>query len=119
MIECKYPENTPLTSYKKGCKCQRCKTVKLADNERHRLQTKYGMTLEDFHDMLEDQSGKCAICGSTDKGNSRHSKMSIDHCHVTNKVRGILCNNCNAGLGFLKDNIEILQKAIQYLRERN
>lgn len=60
--------------------------------------------------MIEEQGGKCAIC---EKG---MDKPCVDHCHTTMKVRQILCDNCNMGLGQFKDDEDILAKAIEYLR---
>ena len=59
------------------------------------------------------QDNKCALCKTpfSDK-----IKPNVDHCHSTEKIRGILCNKCNSGLGFLGDNIESLERAINYLR---
>lgn len=74
------------------------------------LKTRYGMSLSDYDDLLASQNNSCAIC----KGNKR---MVIDHCHKTNKVRGILCNTCNRGIGLLQDRVEILQSAISYLKQ--
>jgi hypothetical protein len=59
---------------------------------------------------------KCCLCGS-DKHNGRN--WHIDHCHKTKKFRGILCNNCNIGLGQFKDSIMRLRKAISYLRKNS
>lgn len=78
---------------------------------------KYGIKWSDYLSMLERQDGKCKICGSifSDKVKRR---LAIDHCHKTNKVRGLLCFNCNAGIGFFKDDAYLMLKAIEYLREK-
>ncbi len=68
-----------------------------------------GLPLTDRDALLEKQKHKCAICGD-DK------KLCIDHDHGTGKVRGLLCTDCNLSLGRFKDNIDILSKAITYLR---
>ena len=60
-------------------------------------------------------TGKCEICNQTITESTCH----IDHCHKTNKVRGLLCNTCNKGLGLFKDNIAALSKAILYLEKNN
>lgn len=75
------------------------------------LKTYYGITEEDYERMFKEQEGKCAICGLTSK-----KKLNIDHCHISGKVRGLLCWNCNIGLGYFKDNLENLQNAIKYLQ---
>jgi len=83
--------------------------------KKKRLKADWGLTLEEYQEMLNQQNNKCAICGSTDlKGKQR----AIDHNHTTGKIRGILCNNCNNGLGRFKDNINFLQNAIKYLKDR-
>ncbi len=74
---------------------------------------KYKLTSEEYANMLAKQKGVCNICGGINKSNRN---LNIDHCHVTNKVRALLCNNCNTGLGFFKDNPETLEKAAQYLK---
>lgn len=59
---------------------------------------------------IKTQSNRCAICNELFK-----TKAALDHCHKTGKIRGVLCINCNSGLGFFKDNIPILKAAISYL----
>jgi hypothetical protein len=75
------------------------------------LKQKYGITLEEKERMVADQGNRCAIC--TEVMIIPH----VDHCHITGKVRKLLCSSCNMALGFLKDNIMILEKAIKYLQE--
>jgi hypothetical protein len=58
---------------------------------------------------------RCAICGSEETNNIKTNKMYVDHCHETGKVRGLLCNGCNSGLGHFKDSINNLKLAIEYL----
>jgi len=77
------------------------------------LTRKYGITTDDYNQMVESQNNKCKICGTDEPRGTGGWK--VDHCHTTGKVRGLLCNNCNVGLGYFKDNIESLQAAIQYL----
>ena len=76
---------------------------------------KYGLSLEDFNNMLVSQGGVCKICGTDNKGRL----LCVDHDHITGKVRALLCNNCNTGLGMLKDNILILEKALEYLKQHS
>jgi hypothetical protein len=76
----------------------------------------YGITIADYDDMFKAQDGKCAICGTSKphtRSDVRH--FSIDHDHDTGQVRGLLCDQCNRGLGLLHDDIERLKSAIQYL----
>ena len=74
---------------------------------------KYGITLEDYNKMLSEQGGVCAICGKKEKGNKR---LAVDHDHDTGKIRGLLCGNCNIGLGSYNDDPATLIKAASYLR---
>lgn len=80
------------------------------------LKIKYGMTVEDYDLMLIQQGGRCAIC-FTDEPRGKGT-FHVDHCHATSIVRGLLCSKCNILLGHADDNIERLEKAIAYLRER-
>lgn len=73
---------------------------------------KHGMTLQSFETLKELQGNRCAICEVLEGG---PRGFYIDHDHTTNKVRGLLCQHCNSGIGFLKDNISILRSAIKYL----
>jgi DNA-directed RNA polymerase subunit RPC12/RpoP len=76
-----------------------------------RLYAKYDMTEDDYLEMFEKQNGKCAICGKE----VVDERLFVDHNHDTGEVRGLLCRNCNAGIGFLKDDIDLLRSAIKYL----
>lgn len=78
------------------------------------LKTKFNLTHEDYEAMLLSQGGMCAICRSTEPGRAS-SYFHIDHCHDTDKVRALLCNSCNLGLGHFKDNVDRLNAAISYL----
>lgn len=80
--------------------------------KRSQLRTKYGMTLEEYEELLKQQNDVCAICKNPC---SRSKTLSVDHCHKTDKNRGLLCNSCNNGLGFFKDTLEYLREAIKYL----
>ena len=78
------------------------------------IKKKYGIDSVSYYKLLEEQNGVCAICFSTCVLNE---KLSVDHCHDTGKVRGLLCNNCNTGLGKFKDNIKLLESSVLYLKE--
>lgn len=71
---------------------------------------KYGINQEIYDEMIKEQDNKCAICH-----NEFEDTPNIDHCHETNKVRGLLCSPCNRGLGFFRDNSEALKRAANYL----
>jgi len=79
------------------------------------LRRYYGITLEDYEKLLAKQGGGCAICG---KMEDLHA-MPVDHCHKTNKFRGVLCHWCNKGLGQFFDSPETLRKAAAYLDRTN
>lgn len=74
------------------------------------LAEKYGITLSEYEGMFEDQEGVCAIC---QKPSDR--PLVVDHCHATGRVRGLLCFNCNVGLGYYADRPECLRRAADYL----
>lgn len=80
-----------------------------------KLKFKYGITLSEFNEILKFQENKCIIC----KNLFNTNKICVDHCHKTGKVRALLCNNCNSGLGFFNDNIDFLKEAILYLGNYN
>ena len=71
----------------------------------------YGITLDDYEKMYDEQNGMCAICGK------HQSLLFVDHDHKNGSVRGLLCNKCNTGIGFFHDNIGFLEKAIGYLKK--
>lgn len=76
------------------------------------LKKNFGISLADYEAMLGAQGGVCAICGTKDQWFS----LAVDHCHGTKRVRGLLCSQCNRGLGLFKDKPELLDKAAAYLR---
>jgi hypothetical protein len=74
----------------------------------------YGITEAEFDALLVSQGGGCAICGRLDSG-LKNRRMSVDHCHKTGKIRGILCAHCNHGLGKFNDDPDLMTVAITYL----
>lgn len=89
------------------------------------LKGEFGLTLKDYRSMFDAQGGCCAICGKSGtrrgqgrpgRGGGRSKKLGVDHDHATGKVRGLLCRECNAGIGFLKDDITLVQTALDYLK---
>lgn len=82
-----------------------------------RLKQRFGVTIEEYEEMLEAAGNKCEICEVTRSTGGK--RLGIDHDHKTGKFRGILCDSCNLGIGNFKDNISILKKAIKYLRDRH
>ncbi len=79
------------------------------------LKRNYGITFEQFQQMKSDQNNTCAICKKPE--NHKYKKnLSVDHCHKTNKVRGLLCHSCNVVLGLIKEDLGILRSIKQYLK---
>lgn len=82
-----------------------------------RYKAKYGITLDDYEELLKDQNKECYICKKKEiQGNK---PLYVDHCHVTGNIRKLLCQQCNSGLGMFKDNPELLIKAADYIKEHN
>lgn len=79
------------------------------------LRILYGITHADYEALLESQGGACAICGATSPRKTNKKHFSVDHCHDTGKVRGILCDPCNNGLGRFNDDPQLLRSALEYL----
>lgn len=78
------------------------------------LKRKYGITIDDFNDQLEQQDYRCAICLTDESIGNGH--FHVDHDHKTGKIRGLLCHHCNVALGSFKDSVETMEKAIDYLK---
>lgn len=111
----------PVVTYRSDCKI--CYGIKSAEAFRKPEATEarkkswrkysrfklYGITEAIYDSMVANQSGCCKICGVED------DNLHIDHCHATGKVRGLLCQSCNTGLGKFKDDVVIMGKAIEYL----
>lgn len=78
----------------------------------HNLKKSYGISLEEYAEMLDFQAGVCAICLGHDRA---FAHLAVDHCHATGKIRGLLCNQCNRALGSFKDDPARLRRALIYL----
>lgn len=82
----------------------------------YELKAHYGLPYGTYDKMLEAQSGRCAICGTLEpRGVGK--RFHVDHCHETGVVRGLLCIECNIGIGKLKHSEDTLHKAIEYLQK--
>lgn len=115
--------------YKKHRYCKTChkeivrsyqdknKEKVLSNGRVYNIKKRYGISQSDYDKMFIEQNGKCAICNSSEikRTNSKH--FCIDHCHTTNRVRGLLCHDCNVILGKLKDSIDMCKSVIKYLEK--
>ncbi len=91
--------------------CKTCHTDK-------QMVRKYGIDLSTYDRMFKEQDGVCKICSLPQKSN-RNERLAVDHCHETGKVRGLLCDSCNRGIGLLKDDYRIIERAASYLRSQD
>lgn len=91
----------------------RKRTARQRDPRRYKFQqikNKYGITEQDWLQLLDKQGGHCACCPETEG-------LCVDHCHTTGKVRGLLCHHCNRALGLFRDNPEYITNALNYLND--
>lgn len=88
------------------------KEQNLAYSTMYNRKRRYGVTDEEYQTLLIKQNGVCAICSKTCT-----RQLALDHDHDTGKVRGLLCNSCNRGLGYFKDSQVLLGNARDYLIE--
>lgn len=111
---CHVVRNKILSDKKGGYNSKYCKewreTRKRSEKDK-KVKSRYGITMDEFDVMKNNQGGVCAICNG--KNNDRD--LAVDHCHTTGKVRGLLCGNCNRGIGYFKDSKILLEKTIKYL----
>lgn len=93
--------------------------VEKKEARNYRIFSKYKISEQQYDNMLWKQGGKCAICKQPEilLVNKKPKPLSIDHCHTTGKIRGLLCSTCNTGLGFFKNNPEYLKNAALYCEE--
>lgn len=102
--------------------CKSCNQAKYADWSRRNpikrraidRKHKYGITQEQFEALFKSQDGACAICLTKD--DFGRGAIHVDHDHKTGGVRGLLCVRCNAGLGYFRDDPDLLLKSVEYLR---
>ncbi|MFF4016802.1 endonuclease VII domain-containing protein [Streptomyces sp. NPDC001843] len=86
----------------------RCKACRAADAPAQHLRRKYGITEAERDELIAAQGGVCCICLFA-------PAVHVDHCHNTGRVRGVLCFNCNSGLGLLRDDPDAMYRAADYL----
>lgn len=104
-----FNENTDEINARRRAAYHEDKTKAIAWN----LKRYYGITLEFYNQMMRNQNNKCAVCEISQGDSDR--RFSVDHCHTTGRIRGLLCTNCNRGLGLLKDDPKLIESAIRYL----
>ena len=102
--------------YFKDYNKKRYRENKIAMREQ-KLQTAYKIGLIEYNEFFIIQSGQCAICGKHQK--ELKKRLHVDHDHKTGKVRGLLCNRCNLGLGTLGDSVDTIQKTLAYLENNH
>lgn len=101
--------------------CKKCDSHKNSEyyreNKRHKknydLKRNYGISLNEYHEILKSQNHKCAICFVHVEKVKR--RFAVDHDHKTGSIRGLLCGRCNKAIGLMDDNTNILRSAVQYL----
>jgi hypothetical protein len=106
--------------YKRQNVCKKCMNIYDYETDKnHKLKKAYGITLDEYNKLLLKQKNKCSICEIDNNGKYRNKAraFAVDHCHNTNKIRGLLCSDCNIAIGLLKDNTKHLQSAINYLNK--
>lgn len=96
--------------------CTRIQRHARQSDRARRLREKYGLTIADFYELRSKQEFRCACCNDWLSDELRH--IHIDHCHKTGAVRGLLCGDCNIGIGRFRDSTERLEAAIKYLKGR-
>jgi len=117
-------ESTRKSGYRGRCKSCEAETRKVPSTSydtpqkawRRHIKAKFGITEDVYHELYANQNGRCAICGTEDPS-SKHGFFSIDHCHTTGKIRGLLCQHCNKGLGMFRESAKSLQEAVAYLQQ--
>ncbi len=94
-----------------------CSKYYQSNKDRHKklsrdwfLKSEYNISLDEYNTILKDQNGSCKICKKVCE-----KTLHVDHCHSTGTIRGLLCSNCNRGIGHLKEDPDILKSAIDYL----
>jgi len=101
------------TRNKSGFRSECKKCTRKYYGRKNDLKYRYNISQKEYNQMLNKQDGKCIICGELP---TTFKNLSVDHNHKTGKIRGLLCDHCNRGIGFLKENPYILIKAIKYLK---
>jgi len=114
----KEQEKAQMKTYQSNLEFRKRENRKVSsDTTRSRfLKYKFGITIEQYDEMLANQNGVCAIC---DRPSSNGYRLAVDHSHTTNKNRELLCHKCNTSLGLLNEDINTLTKMIEYLKKHS
>lgn len=116
---------------KQDFECKICRRLRAKRNHKanpeqskhHQLKNKFGISIQEYREMQQIRKNKCDICDKSEVVFSRRGNkirdLSVDHNHKTSRVRGLLCQGCNKGIGLLREDIKILNAAIKYLRKHN
>lgn len=99
--------------------CKSCNTIRTREwrrnnTEKHylnKLKEKFKLTKEDYFILVEKQGYVCAICNQEES----NRRLSVDHCHDTGKIRGLLCRSCNLAIGYFNDDVDVMKQAIIYI----
>lgn len=91
---------------------ERTEEIRKIEKDRS-LRSSFGITLENYEDMLEEQGGVCFVCKRV---NSHGWNLAVDHCHETKVIRALLCHGCNSSLGHLSEDVSILESIIEYAK---
>lgn len=83
------------------------------------LKIKYGITLDEYEKLFTEQKGCCKICKTKNPGRKGVKRFAVDHCHKTNKIRGLLCMSCNTAIGLLNENPILFDSAKRYLQSHH
>ena len=103
--------------YRFNSPCKSCGNINRNINyqKAYHRRIKYNLSQEEYDLKLKRQNYSCAICGLHKDHYSKD--FSVDHCHITGKVRGLLCNHCNSGIGFFREYAPVMRNAIKYLKK--
>jgi hypothetical protein len=121
-VENFYLNNGKHSSWCKPCTISQSKKNAKKNPEKRKEQDKkyylkkaFNLSVNEYDALLEKQNGVCAICKKVEI--RKNSRLSVDHCHNSNIIRGLLCRTCNLGLGYFYDDTNLLNNAISYLQK--
>ena len=98
----------------KSCNTERSRLWKQKNKHKHylnKIRDKFKISETDYNILLAEQNNLCLICNKSEKDR----RLSVDHCHKTGNIRGLLCRTCNLAIGYFNDDTTLLKNAIQYL----